>query len=97
MLLVFVASMLLELTYQLYNVVRCAGFYRDSPPVPGPYPEVGRCRAIECGRVNKGERSRRPTLKAGGLVNDPAGACLCMRGTLPRTPPLDSGVLDFPE
>lgn len=76
----------------------CAGFYRDSPPVPGPYPEVGRCRAIKCSRVNKCESSRRPTLKAGGLVNDPAGACLCMRGILLRTPPLeDYGVLDFLE
>ena len=26
----------------------------------------------------KVERSRRPTLKAGGLKNDPAGACLFM-------------------
>ena len=58
-------------------------YYRDSPPVPGPYPEV------ECGRVYKCESSRRPTLKAGGLANDPAGECLCMRGILPRTPPLE--------
>ena len=35
---------------------------------------------------NKCQSWRRPTLKAGGLANDPAGACLCMRGTLPRTP-----------
>ena len=91
MLLVFVASMLINPTYLLYNVIRCAGFYLDSPPVPGPYPEVGRCKAIECGRVIKCESSRRPTLKAGGLVNDPAGTCLCMRGILPRT----LRVLDF--